>query len=126
LSYENGSRRPNLDRIEAWAEACGRRLVLSFEDDHGQPTPTTPAPTYGPAILAIADQIEADWCRCIDAYKDRGRTDPTCDAHGIAESLRAAAPEGVGDEALGLWTRRALAAESKLRRIAKLLQIGGS
>jgi hypothetical protein len=48
-----------------------------------------------PLALRLADEIGEDYCRCLPAYKDRGRTDPQCEScntedwrHDAAAELR--------------------------------------
>ena len=51
--------------------------------------------TDKPEALRLADEIVEDYCRCLDAYKDRGRIDPQCEScntenwrHRAAAELR--------------------------------------
>lgn len=48
-----------------------------------------------PEALRLANEIGEDYCRCLSAYKDRGRTDPQCEScntegwrHDAATELR--------------------------------------
>jgi len=44
-------------------------------------------------LTAVADEVEASFCCCLDDYKARGRVDPQCGAHDHADYLRGCAAE---------------------------------
>jgi hypothetical protein len=49
--------------------------------------------TEQPEALRLADEIGEDYCRCLPAYKDRGRTDPQCESCNTEDWRHEAAAE---------------------------------
>ncbi len=49
--------------------------------------------TEQPEALRLADEIGEDYCRCLPAYKDRGRTDPQCESCNTEDWRHQAAAE---------------------------------
>jgi hypothetical protein len=102
------------------------------------------APPQQPEALRLADEIGEDYCRCLPAYKDRGRTDPQCEScntedwrHEAAAELRrlhsvnekllealhsislASQDSGSTREGMGLYARAAIAAAIRARKELK-------